>query len=304
MQKKLHLYHFLILAVMLTSCTTIGKNKPVLVEHPERFFWEIKTNTAKVYILGTINVADSSFYPLEQPVIQAFTTADYLVSEIGGKDMIATARQQIEKKIIKSMVPPESKKSLSHFLSRDEIAVLEQFFTSEMLFTFLQCEPWVLQYALFSRLIEYSTVSSEDGIDQYLMEKAGNRPIDALENLSVQIELISEGSFEEQMAILHRTISDIRKRKVQKQLMLVVDAYKKNNKKELERIILDMDELPDSFSKAQKKHISDRMFKNRNKQWAKKIHSYLNRNGTTFIFAGAGHFLGKDSVFNQLGLSK
>ena len=61
----------LMLTIALTACTTTGQaerrselSKPVLIEHPERFFWEIKGNNGSVYVLGTVHVADKSFYPL------------------------------------------------------------------------------------------------------------------------------------------------------------------------------------------------------------------------------------------------
>ena len=94
---KIHKYlkkivPLLMLGILLTACTTTEQakrhaelSKPVLIEHPERFFWEIKGNKGSVYVLGTVHVADKSFYPLEKNVLRAFDKADRLVSEIGGK---------------------------------------------------------------------------------------------------------------------------------------------------------------------------------------------------------------------------
>ena len=70
------------LGIMLTACATTGQVKqkhglpnsvlPVLIEHPERFFWEIRGNKGSVYVLGTVHVADKSFYPLQKNVLDAF----------------------------------------------------------------------------------------------------------------------------------------------------------------------------------------------------------------------------------------
>ena len=74
---------FLMLGIVLTACTTTGQakqsselSKPILIEHPERFFWEIRGNNGSVYVLGTIHVADKDFYPLEKNVLRAFDKAD------------------------------------------------------------------------------------------------------------------------------------------------------------------------------------------------------------------------------------
>ena len=46
---------FLMLGIVLTACTTTGQakqsselSKPILIEHPERFFWEIRGNNARI----------------------------------------------------------------------------------------------------------------------------------------------------------------------------------------------------------------------------------------------------------------
>ena len=45
-------------------------------------FWQVQSDTAKVYLLGSIHFADESFYPLRNKIEQAFNTSDYLVVEI------------------------------------------------------------------------------------------------------------------------------------------------------------------------------------------------------------------------------
>jgi len=45
-------------------------------------FWQVQSDTAKVYLLGSIHYADESFYPLKREIEQAFYSSDHLVVEI------------------------------------------------------------------------------------------------------------------------------------------------------------------------------------------------------------------------------
>ena len=61
------------LSLAVIGCTTTGQGMQraeqaealqepaVLVEHPERLFWELKGSAGSVYVLGTIHVADKTF---------------------------------------------------------------------------------------------------------------------------------------------------------------------------------------------------------------------------------------------------
>ena len=44
----------------------------------------------------------------------------------------------------------------------------------------------------------------------------------------------------------------------------------------------------------------DALLKDRNIVWADKFEEYLNKGGTSFVFAGLAHFLGEDCVFEQM----
>ena len=46
------------------------------------FFWQVSSDTATVYLLGSIHFADASFYPLRQEIENAFEAAATLVVEL------------------------------------------------------------------------------------------------------------------------------------------------------------------------------------------------------------------------------
>ena len=46
------------------------------------FFWQVSSDAATVYLLGSIHFADKSFYPLRQEIKNAFSRAENLVVEL------------------------------------------------------------------------------------------------------------------------------------------------------------------------------------------------------------------------------
>ena len=77
------------------------------------------------------------------------------------------------------------------------------------------------------------------------------------------------------------------------------EAYLANDAKKLESI-LTLSRMADEARGEFYRAYYNKLFTERNKAWADKILQYLDEGGTTFIFAGCGHFVGHDSVFANL----
>ena len=206
----------LLLALALTACTTTEQpqrhsklSKPVLIEHPERFFWEIRGNKGSVYVLGTIHVADKSFYPLEKNVLRAFDSADRLVSELGGKAEMEALTAELQTAIINNM-NADPKKSLLTVLSKDELAFLYETIGDDTVHQLAVFNPWVLNTVLAQLLMTKAGLYADDGIDMYLMQRAKNKKIEALDTAAQQIGALSYGSFEDQLALLKDSIQSLR----------------------------------------------------------------------------------------------
>ena len=67
------------LSVSLSGCSL--KDKP-----RQHFLWKISDQNSSVYILGSIHFADSSFYPLESVIVNAFDRSDELAVELDISD--------------------------------------------------------------------------------------------------------------------------------------------------------------------------------------------------------------------------
>ncbi|UTY32739.1 TraB/GumN family protein [Treponema putidum] len=294
---------FLLLLSFLTSCTTKKtylqeeqtESKAVLIKHPERMFWEIKKDEASIYILGTIHVADKDFYPLEDKILEAFDKADKLVSELGGSEEMNTVQEKFQMKMLQNInLNPE--KDLSNFLSQYEIDVVKQELGENIAIPLFKFNPWILTVTLNHILYEKAGLDSQNGIDMHLISRAEKRKIEALESIDEQLELLSSGTFNEQLKELKKTIEDLQNFDQTIDLLTKIKKlYLENNDRDLKDFINSLLDMSEGISQ-------DALLKNRNIAWAEKLENYLNEGGKTFVFAGLAHFLGEDSVFEQMRL--
>lgn len=295
-----------LLAGIFVGCTTVHKQqvptvKAVLIEHPERMFWEIKREDTSIFILGTIHLADRTFFPLEDKIMEAFSHADRLVSELGGLEEMKNLPLIAQKEIIKNM-NLDKEKNLKRFLSEEEIRILETELGDTAAKGLFMFNPWVTTIAVTNLIYQKAGLNKDDGIDLYLMTQAGSRKIEALETAEMQLSLLSMGTFEEQLEILHAVIEQL---KNPSESIAYLEQIKKfylgNNRKDLANLqMMELSDIPPNISEQRNQQFKDALLKDRNTVWAKKFAEYLNKGGSTFVFAGTGHFLGEDSVFEQL----
>ena len=299
------LVSLIMLGIVLTACTTTGQakqsselSKPILIEHPERFFWEIRGNNGSVYVLGTIHVADKDFYPLEKNVLRAFDKADRLVSEIGGAADFEALASELQTVIMKNM-NTDPQKSLLNVLSEDELTFLYETVGDDTVHQLALFNPWILNTILSQFLMAKVGLDAGAGIDMYLMQRAENKKIEALDTVEQQIAALSYGTFDDQLAILKDSIQALRNiDKSMKEIHKIRDLYLSNNRKALSALLVELLlEVPSSFSEKKAQAYIDALLTDRNRIWAQKFDSYLREGGNTFVFAGAAHFLGKTSVF-------
>ena len=241
--------------------------------------------------MGTIHVADKDFYPLEDKILEAFDKADRRVSELGGKKEMETLQEKLEIRMLQNFNP---KKNLSNFLSEDKINVVKQELGENIAVPLLKFNPWVLTIALNQVLYTKAGLDPQNGIDMHLLNRADKKEIEALESIDEQLDLLSSGTFEEQLKALKETINELQNTdKTIDWLTKLKKLYLENNTEELKDFIGSLLDMSDGISK-------DALLKDRNIVWADKFEEYLNKGGTTFVFAGLAHFLGEDSVFEQM----
>lgn len=295
----------LLAALMMSCATTGGRAKATLTECPERMFWRIdgtdkKGNPSVVYVQGSFHLGDERMFPLADPVMAAWDSADRLVAEISSTD---TAQVQI--KVMELMVDSFKKAAgrvVTDGLTDKQKATLGKYMEAEVAAKLALFEPWLTTYSIAAAIYQGNGLSSEYGLDNNLMAYANEsgREVEGLDTIQLQLDVITYGSYDEQMDMLRDVLDELDDpTEVIAMTKSLYEAYLANDKVTFARKSdeeKEADENKHDFYNAYNKMIYD----DRNKDWAKDITGYLREGGTTFIFAGAAHWTGEDSVFDYL----
>ncbi len=293
-------------AMTLTSCASAGKTsqKAILAEEPARMFWSIsgtdaKGNPSKVYIQGTVHVGDSSLYPFADTVLSAWSESDRIFAEISAEDL-QSAAQEIAV-AVQASLPKADGKNLLDYLSDEEKEAYLSLIPEESATQFALFEPWVSQYILTSLVMQNSGYTANYGPDVqfYSLAIQQGLTVQGLDQVQDQIDAMVFGTYDQQLAILKDTLADVADpESFLEELRNMFKAYVDNDKAALATILdEDSENLKDQDWYGDYQSV---MLYKRNQSWADQIKGFLSEGGTTFIFAGCGHFLGDNNVFEYL----
>lgn len=251
-------------------------------------FWQVQSDTAKVYLLGSIHYADESFYPLRREIEQAFYSSGHLVVEINiDADKAQRYRELMQQKgsyqgeaTIRDDISEETYRQLQYRLRRLGMPL-------DMVH---KQKPGMLVLTLTAVQVMKMGFMPELGIDAYFLKRA----VDSKKNI-IELETVDE-----QMDIfLNVSDGDILLRETLHSLdeadMLMMDmtrCWKRGDEACLEKILFEdaMSRYP-SFIR-----IYDELFFKRNENMANDIKRFLEGEGTYFVVIGAGHLVGDKGI--------
>ncbi len=251
-------------------------------------FWQVQSQHATVYLLGSIHYADEGFYPLRSAIEQAFYACDHLVVEINIDAAKAkTYRDLIQQKgsykgdvTIRDDISEETYRQLEHRLRRLGIPV-------EMVH---KQKPGILVLTLTAVQVMKMGFMPEMGIDAHFLSKAkhSNKNIIELETVEEQLDIflnITDGDL-----FLRETLHSLNEAE-----MLMMDmtrCWRRGDEACLESILFE-DALADYPSFVS---IYDILFFRRNEDMADDIKQFLESKGSYFVVIGAGHLVGDKGV--------
>ena len=299
--------------VLAVSCaTTAGsktaKQKASLEKTQERMLWKISGTDkngepSTVYVQGTIHLGDDRLV-VSDNVKRLFLGADRRIGEIASEDY-----PKIQEKTIEMMI--ESAKAAGNKDFRDELtqeqnAFLENLFPKETLAQYALFEPWVTNLLITSSIMVTAGLDAEKALDSYFVNYAAANGLSTqgLDKLETQLDFIKFGDWNDQMGLLSETIDSLAKpeelEKSSKEIIDMYEAYINDDVAKTAEVI----DSSKKYETAIQKRYNKMLWEDRNAAWAKLIEQYLNDGGTTFIFAGTGHFVGKESVFTAMQKNK
>lgn len=264
------------------------------------FFWKVGSETATVYMLGSIHFADESFYPLRDEIEQAFSSSDYLVVELDAESISAEAyqRQVAEqglypgKETIKDHVSQDTFQKLSEYLRKMGVpmkAVEKQ-------------KPGMLVLTLTALEVTKLGLEPKLGIDLHFLNKAkGNKTggkktkgkkILELETLDEQFAIFV--NFPDGDLLLKEMFYSIDVSEgVLKQIITI---WKQGDEKKMNELLFEdaIINYPGFAS------IYESLFYSRNKKMTNTVKSYLKNKGNYFFIVGAGHLIGEKGIVRLL----
>ncbi|GGF93958.1 hypothetical protein GCM10010912_43650 [Paenibacillus albidus] len=255
------------------------------------FMWEVENNGNTVYLVGSMHIADDSFYPLRSEIEDAFAEADYLGVEID----VSKAAGEAQQKMIMDLGTYQDGTTLKDHVSKETYAKVEEVLKQNgMEANALDAfKPWVVETTISTLKSMKAGYEAAAGIDLYFIQKAMERklPVMELESYESQLGMFNGFSKELQEKNLNAALDnfDVLDDNVDQ----MANMWKSGNDEQLLELTNSISGDPE-YNKA--------MLIDRNIGMADKIDGYLksDKKEEFFIVVGAAHFLGKDGVVQLL----
>ena len=282
----------LILCLVLTvSCSTA--TKPDI--QPTSFLWEVSSDVNTVYILGSVHIAKSDLYPLNEVIEDTYDLSETLVVEI---DIINTSQEEAAQLLMeKGMYLPGDnlKKNISDNLYFQLSERLMEFDDSGILLnTMTLFEPWVVAITIADLDFIELGYDVEYGIDVYFLNKAESDGKDILELESAEYQLDIFDSLPDELQIM--LLEDAVENPItEEELERVFDAWNTGNITTMEEIVFGgIDENPMFRS------LNEKILDERNVRMVDEIEGVLEDDDIYLIVVGAGHLVGENGIINLL----
>lgn len=287
MKKNSLLYLFLSVFIVLgfIACAGSKQDKSDDPCGKKHFLWKVSKGSSSVWVLGSIHMADSSFYPLPTVLDSAFNAAEALVVEMDITD--DSVNTQTAKLVVKEGFLPEGS-SLQNVVSESTWLRLETLAKkwNVPVETFAAFRPWMVAMQISSIAIQKAGVLPELGVDYVLLDRAATagKAIIGLETPAEQIQVFSEVSDSLGVIYLEKTLDEVAV--VDSMVSDFAEAWKCGNISQLQGLL-------DSETAGEKPY-EKRLYNDRNKVMARGIDSLLTQGTKAFVVVGAAHLIKED----------
>ncbi|ODP26304.1 hypothetical protein PTI45_04144 [Paenibacillus nuruki] len=260
------------------------------------FMWEVQNNGNTVYLVGSIHIANESFYPLRKEYEQAFAQANYLGVEV---DITQISDEAMQKRVLEIGEYKDGSRLQDHLSTYTYAklgkALLANDWKRDALDRF---KPWVADMIVSSFAPSDPEYKSADGIDLHFIQQAAERKITVmeLESQDSQLTMLNNFSDELQEQMLYSTLYDLdnpNQADLHENTDEAAEMWKTGDEKKL---------LELTNSTAGNEEYNKAILVDRNVGMAQKIDGYLKSGGNQkyFIVVGAAHYLGNDGIIHLL----
>ena len=294
------LWKFGILGFFCAQCVGCAGNRSEESAEPlkspvygeKHLLWKAeKSGAPAVWLLGSIHLADSSFYPLPAILDSALDASTLVAAELDinkSETVQKTGMLMAEKgalpagTFLKDVLPDSLLNRVDSLLAAWKIP-------KEIMAPF---RPWMVALSLSALAIERSGLSGDFGIDQEILARAEDlgKKIFALETPEEQIGIFSNAEDSLGIEYLQSTLNEILE--ADSFVRDMATAWKTGDVEKMRRL-LDSDSSESAYE--------EELYVKRNVRMAESIDSLATAGEKAFIVVGAAHLVGSgDNVLRLL----
>ncbi|HUK36420.1 MAG TPA: TraB/GumN family protein [Vicinamibacterales bacterium] len=284
--KRIH--HRRLRAVLAAFAAAVLSTHAVAQTHS--FAWKATKGSGAVYLVGSVHMLTTDFYPLPPSLEAGFKDSDLLVEEADLAEMLSPNMQF--SMLSRGMLP--AGQTLDKVISPATLSLLDKH-TSALgmpVEALKQFKPWMLAMTIEAMEWQKAGFDAELGLDKHFFDRAQseNKTIQGLETTDFQISLFDGMTMEQQDRFLAETLKGVATETAS--VGKLAAAWKVGDLASIERLVL-ADVKSDPL-------VYDRLLVARNRVWLPKIEALFSRPQHAFVVVGAAHLVGPDGLLAML----
>lgn len=261
----------------------------------KHLLWKVSDSNSSIYILGSVHLADSSIYPLDTVIEEAFNRSAELAVEIDMSD--PSILQEIAVQTAGLGMLPDSmslEKMLPDSLNNaiDSLCLL----WGLPLNTFSRYKPWAATMTLLSLAIMRMGYDSDLGVDYHFLRRAHHtgKKIVSLETVEEQVWALTGEGVTDSLGIFYLKTSIQEMAELEAYVEKLMDAWKSGDDSLL-AVAMEMESKEGNAADSSlQKQITDNIYTERNHRMAERLTAFLAEDRKIFVVVGAAHLAGKD----------
>jgi len=276
--------------ITLTTAIAAGLLSTAPLAQTRAFAWKATKGAGSVYLVGSVHMLTSDFYPLPASLEAGYKDSDLLVEEANLAEMLSPNMQF--SMLSRGMLP--AGQTLDKVISPATMALLNKH-TSSLgmpVEALKQFKPWLLAMTIEAMEWQKAGFDAELGLDKHFFDRAQseNKGIQGLETTDFQISLFDGMTMEQQDHFLSETLKGVANETAS--VNKLAASWKAGDVAGIERLVL-ADVKSDPF-------VYDRLLVARNRAWLPKIEALFGRKRPAFVVVGAAHLIGPDGLVAML----
>ena len=277
------------LVAVVAVCVAAGVFSTHPLAQTRAFAWKATRGAGVVYLVGSVHMLTSDFYPLAPSLDAAFKDSDHLVEEADLAEMLSPNTQF--SMLSKGMLP--AGQTIDQLVSPATLALINKHTGGALPIEALkQFKPWFLAMTLEALEWQEAGFDASLGLDKHFYDRAQveGKTVQGLETTDFQISLFDGMSKDQQERFLAETLKSVDTEKAS--VTKLTGAWKSGDAPTIEKLVM-ADVKSDPF-------IYERLLVARNRTWLPKIEALFSRPRHAFVVVGAAHLVGPDGLVAML----